>query len=128
MRLHHAALVSSSETHADRFYGDILKLRKIKATGLKSDLASRLFDIDAECLLILYENDNFAIEVFVPNRVPTKKETFRHLCLEVDDREGFLESCRSAGLKIKLVPKGDSQICFVQDFDGNQFEIKQVIS
>ena len=34
----------------------------------------------------------------------------------------------AAGLKIKLVPKGDSQICFVQDFDGNQFEIKQAIS
>ena len=128
MRLHHAALVSSSEAHADKFYEDILKLRKIKTTGLKSDLASSLFGIDDECLLILYGNEDFAIEVFVPDQVPSKKKTFTHLCLEVDDREEFLSRCRSAGLKIKLVPRGDSRICFVQDFDGNQFEIKQVIS
>lgn len=128
MRLHHAALVSSSESHADRFYEDILKLRKIKTALLKSDLALSLFGIDAECSLILYGNENFAIEVFVPNRVPSKKEPFTHLCLEVDDREEFLANCRSAGLKIKLVPRGDSQICFVRDFDGNQFEIKQAIS
>ena len=128
MRLHHAALVSRSETHADRFYGDILKLRKIKTAELKNDLASSLFEIDTECLLILYGNDDFAIEVFVPRQVPSKKEPFTHLCLEVDDRDEFLERCRSAGLKVKLVPRGDSQICFVQDFDGNQFEIKQVIS
>ena len=128
MRLHHAALFSSSEANSDKFYEDILKLRKIKAYVLKSDLALKIFGIDDECLLILYGNDDFAIEVFVPKLVPSKKEPFPHLCLELDDREGLLARCRSAGLKIKLVPKGDSRICFVQDFDGNQFEIKQVIS
>ena len=48
MRLHHAALVSSSEANADKFYEDILKLRKVKTSVLKSDMALRIFEIDAE--------------------------------------------------------------------------------
>ena len=125
MRLHHAALVSSSEANADKFYEGILKLRKIKTSLLKKNLAEALFDIDVECPLILYGNEDFAIEVLVMNRIPDKKAPFTHLCLEVEDRKEFLTSCRSSGLVVNLFPKGDSQICFVQDFDGNLFEIKQ---
>ena len=128
MRLHHAALVSSSEANADKFYEDILKLGKIKTYVLKSNLALRIFDIDVECPLILYGNEDFAIEIFVTNQIPDKKAPLSHLCLEVEDREKFLTSCRSNGLEINLVPRGDSQICFVRDLDGNLFEIKQAIS
>jgi len=125
MRLHHAALVSSSEANADKFYEGILKLRKIKTSILKNDLAVRLFDTNVECPLILYGNESFAIEVFVTDQVLYKKMPFTHLCLEVEDREKFLSRCRSTGVKINLIPRGDSQICFVQDFDGNLFEIKE---
>jgi catechol 2,3-dioxygenase-like lactoylglutathione lyase family enzyme len=124
MRLHHAALVSSSEANADKFYEGILELRKIKTSLLTNNLAVEIFNIDVECPLILYGNQNFAIEVFVTNQIPEKKAPFTHLCLEVEDREKFLTRCRSNGLEVNLVPKGDSQICFVQDFDGNLFEIK----
>jgi catechol 2,3-dioxygenase-like lactoylglutathione lyase family enzyme len=124
MRLHHAALVSSSEANADKFYGGILELSKIKTSLLTNNLAVEIFNIDVECPLILYGNQDFAIEVFVTNQIPDKKVPLTHLCLEVEDREKFLKHCRSAGLEVNLVPKGDSQICFVQDFDGNLFEIK----
>ena len=125
MKLHHAALVASSETNADKFYEGILKLKKIKTSLLKNNLAARIFGMDVECPLILYENKDFAIEVFVTTRIPSKKFPFIHLCLEVEDRDEFLTRCRSNGLQITLVPKEDSQICFVQDFDGNLFEIKE---
>jgi catechol 2,3-dioxygenase-like lactoylglutathione lyase family enzyme len=124
MRLHHAALVASSEANADKFYGGILKLTKIKTSSLKSDLAVKIFGVHAECPMILYGNENFAIEVFVTDRVPSQKEPFTHLCLEVEDREEFVTTCQSAGLEIKLIPKGDAQVCFARDFDGNLFEIK----
>ena len=124
MRLHHAALVSSSEANADKFYEDTLKLRKIKTSLLKNDLSLKIFEIDVECPMILYGNEDFAIEVFVTDRILNEELPPRHLCLEVEDRGKFLESCRSNGIEINLVSKGDSQICFVQDFDGNLFEIK----
>ena len=124
MKLHHVALVSSSETNADKFYEGILKLRKIKTAILKNDLAQKLFGTDVECPLILYANQDFAIEIFVTDKVPSQKAPLIHLCLQVEDREQFAASCRSAGLAVNLIPRGDSQICFVQDFDGNLFEIK----
>jgi catechol 2,3-dioxygenase-like lactoylglutathione lyase family enzyme len=124
MRLHHTSLICSSKANADKFYEGILELKKIKTSILKSDLALRIFDIDVECPLILYGNEDFAIEVFVTDQIPDKKVPFTHLCLEVEDKENFLINCRSNGLKVNLVPRGDAQICFVQDFDGNLFEIK----
>ncbi|MBL7225896.1 MAG: hypothetical protein KJ573_06730 [Proteobacteria bacterium] len=72
MKLHHVAMLSSSQENADKFYEGILKLRKIKTSLLKSDLAVRIFGIDVECPLILYGNKNFAIEVFVTDRIPHK--------------------------------------------------------
>jgi catechol 2,3-dioxygenase-like lactoylglutathione lyase family enzyme len=125
MRLHHGALVSSSEAHADKFYGDILKLRKIKFAKLSRDLASKIFDLDLECQFILYGNEDLAIEVFVTDRIADKAATLIHLCLEVEDREKFVETCRKNGLEVNLIPRGDAQLCFVRDFDGNLFEIKQ---
>ena len=95
MRLHHAALVSSSEANADKFYEGILKLKKIKTSLLKGDLSLRIFAIHVECPMILYGNEDFVIEVFVTDRIPNEKLSLRHLCLEVEEREKFLERCRS---------------------------------
>jgi len=68
------------------------------------------FEIDVECPMIFYGNDDSAIEVFVTDRIPNEKLSVRHLCLEVENREKFLGSCRSNGIRINLVPRGDSQI------------------
>ena len=124
MELHHVALVSSSEANADRFYEGILKLRKIKTVRLKKDLAQKIFGIEIECPLILYGNEDLAIEVFVTEQVPSQKTPLIHLCLKIEDRESFVAACRSAGLTVNLIPRGDRDMCFVQDFDGNLFEIK----
>jgi len=43
---------------------------------------------------------------------------------DVEDREAFLAACRSVGLAVNIVPRTESKLCFVRDFDGNLFEIK----
>lgn len=124
MRLHHAALTSSSEANAEKFYEGILKLEKLKASFLTRDVARQLFDTDLECPFFLYGNENCAIEVFITNRFPNGPIPITHLCLQVEDRETFLETCQTHGVPITRVSRGESQICFVEDFDGNRFEIK----
>ncbi|MDZ7696811.1 MAG: VOC family protein [Deltaproteobacteria bacterium] len=124
MKFHHAAVIARSEDNADQFYEGILQLKKIKTAFLTRELAKDLFDAELECPFMLYGNDTCAIEVFVIDQLSHNPAPCVHLCLEVEDREDFLESCRSHGLKITRVPKGDSQVCFIQDFDGNRFEIK----
>ena len=125
MRIHHAAVVCSSETNADRFYNGILGLIKIKSSLLSKPLTEQIFGRAQECQIILYGNEHFAIEVFVTTRAQEKGPLFEHLCLIVEKREEFLKECESSGVEVKRIPKDDSLVAFVEDYDGNLFEVKE---
>jgi len=125
MRLHHVGLVCSSQERADRFYEGILGLAKIKTAELPEEITERIFHSAQRCLMIFYEQDGLAVEVFVPEEWPVRTGTFEHLCLEVREREAFLETCEKNGLEVRSIPKGDTFLAFVADFDGNLFEIKE---
>ena len=126
MRLHHVAVESRSEENADRFYKGILGLRRIKTSLLHKELSREIFDITRECQIILYGNENLTVEVFVLGLDWEKSVSFEHICIEVEDREGLMTRCRAEGLKVKEIPKGDSLLTFIADFDGNLFEIKEI--
>ena len=125
MRLHHVAVVCRSEELADRFYRGILGLRRMKASELHSALGERIFGIARDCRFALYGNEMFSVEVFVHGQAYEKAASYAHICLEVEDREGLLSKCRSEGLTVKEIPRGDQILTFIADFDGNLFEIKQ---
>jgi len=125
MRLHHVAVTCSSQENADRFYEGLLPLQKIKTTTLSERLAGQIFGIAQKCQTILYASETLAVEVFVPASPPGKRAPFVHLCLEVEDREEFVERCQDMALPVKRIEKGDSLLTFVEDFDGNLFEIKE---
>ena len=128
MKLHHVAVVCSSKENADQFYEGILGLRKIKSFSLKKDLAEQIFDTARECQIILYGNEDFAIEVFIMSQKVGETISFEHLCLEVEDKEELLLRCKSKGLAVKRIPKGDSLLTFIGDYDGNLFEIKESVA
>ena len=125
MRLNHVALVCRSQENADRFFEGILGLKKIKSSDLPKELAARIFGHTVECQLLRYEGENFAFEVIVQDKIQTKNNPFGHLALDVADREEFIQRCRSAGLKVNVVPRGDARLCFMEDNDGNLYEIKE---
>ena len=124
MKLHHVGCVCGSLENAARFYEDIVGLKKIKTSTLNKELAEQIFDIKLECEMVTYGNEYFNIEIFVGEHVPKSITEFGHFCLQVEDREEFLRSCESVGLPVKRVPKGDSVVTFITDFDGNLIEIK----
>ena len=125
MRLVHAALVSRSLINAERFFEQILGLQKVKDATLPKDLTQKIFNRPLECRALVYSGSGFAIEVFVSDAVKPPTDPLEHLCLEVEDREDLLERCRAAGLSVNRVPKGDSLLVFIEDFDGNLYEIKE---
>jgi catechol 2,3-dioxygenase-like lactoylglutathione lyase family enzyme len=125
MRFHHAAVVCSSPETSDRFYEGILGLKKVKSVSLNSDLAEQLFGTARECGVILYADETLAVEVFLDISTPTERSPFLHLCLEVEDREQFLEMCHAKGVEVNRVQKGDSLVTLIKDYDGNLFEIKE---
>ena len=91
---------------------------------LPKDLSKQLFKVDSEIQIINYGDDKLGFEIFIFDQKQGSASKIEHICLEVEDRHAFLEKCRSQEIEILQVPKGDGFVVFVQDYDGNLFEIK----
>ncbi|MDY6822663.1 MAG: hypothetical protein SWH68_02535 [Thermodesulfobacteriota bacterium] len=123
MNLHHAAVVATSEKNCDQFYGDLLGLEKQRARRIPAELMNAIFAINQETLAIDYGNDDLLMEVFITT--PPEGRTVSHLCLKTPDREKLLADCDRMNVPVLRVAKSDGGfIAFIEDFDGNRFEIK----
>lgn len=127
MNLLHVALVCSSEGKADRFYHDLLGLIKSESRILPASLSLAIFGIDSDLMMINYTNESVNFEIFVQENHPGRRRDGRvdHTCFNVDNFDRLLAKCRSMGVSITQVPKGQAVVTFIRDYDGNLFEIKQ---
>jgi catechol 2,3-dioxygenase-like lactoylglutathione lyase family enzyme len=126
MQLKHIALVSSSEDRAYRFYGAALGLKKISEKTIPAGLCDQIFNLNAELKIVNYANDEIQFEIFIAGKGNPEAGRIGHVCLEVINLEVLLDTCRKMEISILQVPKGDGMITFIEDDDGNRFEIKQV--
>jgi len=124
-RLNHVALVSRSETDSDRFFQGVLGLEKTRSKTVDAELCSRLFDLERDYRLVYYGNADLQFEVFLSERRDFAGSHVGHVCLDVEDAEALVARCREAGFKVRKAPRGESFVIFVEDGDGNLFEIKQ---
>ena len=124
MLLKHVALVCSSEKRADRFYRDLLGLKKSEPRQLPAALARAIFDLETDLVIINYRNDDLHFEIFIAGRIENPAAPINHVCLEVDNLQNFIKKGRDLGVAISQIPKGDYTLTFIRDFDGNLFEIK----
>ena len=125
MNLRHVALVCSTVEKADRFFAGLLGLKKSEPKTLPRALAKPLFDIDSELTVVNYMNEHVHFEIFIDAHHPRSARPVEHICLEVHDLPALLRGCRDSGVKIIQVPKGDSLLTFLRDFDDNLFELKE---
>jgi catechol 2,3-dioxygenase-like lactoylglutathione lyase family enzyme len=123
MRLLHAGIACSHEDNSDKFYKDLLGLKKSEPKTLSSDLSRAIFNLDAELQIINYMDENIHFEIFITGGVKFNSGKIDHLCLEVSDLAVFVEKCRSLNVDVAQIPKGDKTLTFIKDFDGNLFEI-----
>jgi catechol 2,3-dioxygenase-like lactoylglutathione lyase family enzyme len=124
MLLKHVALECSLEEDADRFYGNLLGLTKMPAKIVPSTLSKRIFNLDFEYKIINYSNDRLQFEIFISNQKKPERKKIEHVCLEVDNLEAFVEKCKGLNVRILQIPRGESYLTFIKDYDGNLFEIK----
>jgi len=120
----HTALVCSSEEHADKFYKALLGLEKAEPKTLPADLSQAIFGIYTDLTIINYTGDGMHFEVFIDANQADSKPKIEHTCIEVESRGRFLEECDKLGITANQVPKGEKILLFVNDPDGNMFEIK----
>lgn len=126
MNLLHVALACSSEENADKFYRDLLGLKKSAIRVLPAALSRAIFGIDSEMVMINYVDGPVYFEVFIKKeKTLAGGDRVNHVCLEVNNLVEFIEGCRNVGVTVAQVPKGESVVTFITDYDGNLFEIKE---
>ncbi len=124
MKVRHHGLACRSEETADRFYEQLLGLKKLEPKTLPAALSGLLFGIHSDLPIRNYAGDELHFEVFIHECNPPAGGSPVHVCLEVEDLDTFLERCRTMGVPVTRVPRGDRWITFIRDYDGNRFEIK----
>ena len=125
MQLKHIALVSSAEEKADRFYMEVLGLKKVNEKIIPATLSNQLFKVNSELKIVNYADDDVHFEIFISDTQRMQTDRIDHVCLAADNLEAFLETCRKMEVNIVRIPKGDAIITFIKDYDGNLFEIKE---
>jgi catechol 2,3-dioxygenase-like lactoylglutathione lyase family enzyme len=125
MKVSHFGLACRSEGAADRFYEDFLGMKKLEKKTVPAALCGTFFGIPSDLTVLNYSRDDVYFEVFIHENARPTSGYPAHICLEVRDLEAFLERALAMGVPVIRAPKGDRWITFVQDFDGNLFEIKE---
>jgi len=126
MRLQHIALVCSSENECDRFYQEVLGLKKMESKKLPSELSKQIFNIDKECKILNYGDHEIKFEIFISENGCSVDKTMEHVCLEVHDRNLFIQKCDRMNVEVLQIPRGEYKLVFIKDYNGNLFEIKEI--
>ena len=120
--IQHVAVECSDQQSADRFFTTVLGIPKIKETVLSKELSAAIFRISKNVPVEIYDNGKTRFEVFI--NTTRSKPTYDHICIEVDDKSGFITQCKQQGLDPFFVEKEGKQLLFVRDFSENLYEIK----
>ena len=122
----HIAVASNSVEDSDKFFIELLGLKKVKDFLLPLDLTKKLFEINKEQRIVRYSSDKIIAEIYITDDNSKAKDVFTHPCIIIDDREKLIEKATSMGFPIiKALRKDrDDYILFIKDFFGNLYEIK----
>ena len=124
MQLAHISAVCSTSENAKRFYAGLLHLKKIKEFTLDAKIIEQIFGKKVSCQIMLFGSNQFTVEVFIQEEGLAPANPFVHHCLEVPEKDLFLERCKREGLVVNYIAKGDKILTFIRDFDENLYEIK----
>jgi len=127
MKVDHFAVAANSEKEADKFFIELLNLRKVRKFEVEAVLMEQLFNVARKTILIRYENDKIAAEIFITGDNSSSKDLFTHQCLLVEEKDLFLEKAQKLGYKSVKVPREEKNTyyLFIRDSFGNIYEIKQ---
>ncbi len=125
MNIIHTGLAASSEGKADRFFIDILGLKKSVPKTLDKNLTQAIFGIDDNLLIIHYRDENVDFEILVYDDFKLPEKQITHSCIRVNDLKNIVVKCKDADVKVIEVPKGAGVVTFISDYDGNLFEVKE---
>ena len=123
--LNHVALTFPDKISAAIFFKEILDLSEIKSFEISNELSKQIFGISENIFVIVFGNNKVNFEVFITDKI--KKESYEHVCVEIENKEEFIKRCRQNNIEPIFVKKEDRTLLFIRDYSGNLYEIKEKI-
>ena len=120
--LNHIALSSNSEKDANLFFTEILCIPLIKKFNISKNLANKIFEINKNIEVLVYENNKIKFEIFITDKKYYKN--FDHICLEIYNKKELIEKCKENNIEYLYANKDKKKLLFIIDKFGNLFEIK----
>ncbi len=124
-RVLHAAVTVSSEARAERVFARLFGLELVKVFEVGPELCMALFGFAGEARARVYGTSGASVEVFVCAEMPPMGRRFEHVCLVLDDLPAVVDRAPALGLQVRTFRKGDKEVVFLRDEDGNLYEVKQ---
>lgn len=126
MSIEHIAVASNTEAKSDRFFIDLLGLKKVRDFTVSADLMEQFFSLKKDQQIIRYSNEKLDIEVFITGDNSATSDRFTHTCILIHDRDKLVIKAIEMGYEVIKVPRkeSDNYYLFIKDSYGNRFEIK----
>lgn len=126
MKIDHVAVSSNTEEESDRFFIELLAMKKERAFVVSDDLMEQFFGVRKEQKIVRYGNDEVSVEAFITNDNSKVIDRFTHICLIIEDREKLIEKAKKLNFEVIKVPRKNSDgfYLFLKDHFGNLYEIK----
>lgn len=127
MKIEHVAIGYNSEEEADKFFIDLLGLKKIRSKSVSIDLMQSFFGVKKETKFVIYGDKDSSFEVFITNDDSKAHDIYSHFCLLIENRDEFVAKASSMGFDVIKVPRkeGEGYYLFVKDLFDNLYEIKE---
>jgi len=126
VKIDHVAVSSNTEEDSDRFFIELLAMKKERAFVVSDDLMEQFFGVRKEQKIVRYGNDEVSVEAFITNDNSKVIDRFTHICLIIEDREKLIEKAKKLNFEVIKVPRKNSDgfYLFLKDHFGNLYEIK----
>ena len=126
MKIEHIAVASNSEADSDKFFMELLGLKKSRSFIVSANKMVKFFGVNKDQNFIRYENMNFGVEVIITEDDSKAKDIYTHPCLIIEERDKLVEKALSMGFPVIKVPRDDGSgyYLFIKDNYDNLYEIK----
>jgi len=104
------------------FFYELLGIPLVKKFNISKNLANKIFEINKNIEVLVYENNKIKFEVFITDKKYYKN--FDHVCLEIYNKKELIEKCKENNIEYLYVDKDNKKLLFIIDNFGNLFEIK----
>ena len=123
--LEHACVSLSSHEKVKILFEEVFGFEKLYSFKIDPRVMLSLFNIETSAEAFVYDCENSKLEIFVVENMRFPSPGFRHICLSFADRDSILRKAKERGYLIKEYKFEDRTVVFIQDFDGNLYEIKK---